>query len=543
MRALLARFPIKAQLLALVGVLGVLLVALGGFGLHALQHSNTTLQSLVSGRLAPMQQLAEVTHALDLGRYGVVSAIADPTDIDRDLATLERVLKQGATAWKAYEAGDLSPKERELADRFAKEYQRFAAEGVQPAVEALRSVNLPGATELYGQTLVPLYQPARATLDALMQEQRAAGEALYAESQDAYAHNRLLTAAVIGGGLALALVLGVLLARAIARPLTLAVRIAEGVAGGDLTQRIEVNSAGETGQLLAALRSMNASLQHIVRDVRGGSDEIADAAARIAQGNANLAEQTAAQAQALEETTQALHAIAQQVQGNASHAQQARAQAQSASGVAHDCGAVVAQVVQTMGSIQDASRRMAEIIGVIDAIAFQTNILALNAAVEAARAGEQGRGFAVVAAEVRSLAGRSAQAAKEIKALIDDSSSRVEGGHRLVTQAGDTMRDVVQRVGEVVGSVDAIAQASHAQSEGVAQVHAAVAQMEGSTRDTALLVEQASSAADALRGQTQALAHTVRRFVIDDADGTAAQPAALLLEGDKAVDSSRGDPA
>jgi len=512
----IARFPIRAQLLVLVGVLGLLLIALGGFGLHALQRSNTALQALVAGRLAPLQQLAQVTLALDMGRYGVVSAIADPSDIDRDLAALDQLLAQGRAAWQAYEAGSLSARERDLATRFAQEHARFAAEGVQPAVEALRAVNLPGATELYGQTLVPLYQPARATLDALMREQQAAGEALYAESQDAYARSRLLTAAVIGGGLLLALVLGVLLARAIAHPLTRAVRIAEGVAGGDLTQRIAMDGAGETGQLLAALRSMNASLQHIVRDVRGGTDDIAEAAARIAQGNADLAGQTAAQAQALEETTQALHAIAQQVHSNASHAQQARTQAQAASGVAQDCGAVVARVVQTMGSIHDASRRMAEIIGVIDAIAFQTNILALNAAVEAARAGEQGRGFAVVAAEVRALARRSADAAREIRALIDDSSARVEGGSRLVAQAGDTMRDVVLRVGEVVGSVDAIAQASHAQSEGVAQVHAAVAQMEGGTRDNALLVERASAAADALRAQTQALAHTVRRFVIDD---------------------------
>jgi len=512
----LARLPIRAQLLALVGVLGLLLVASGAFGLHALQGSNAALQALVAGRLTPMQQLAQVTHALDMGRYGVVSAIADPSDIDRDLAVLDKLLATGQGAWKAYEQGALSEQERALAARFAQEYTRFAAESVQPTVEALRAVNLPGATELYGQTLVPLYQPARATLDALMREQQAAGEALYAASQAAYARIHWLTIAAIGAGVALALLLGVLLARAIARPLARAVRVAEGVAGGDLTQRIDAQGSGETGQLLAALGSMNASLERIVRDVRAGSDDIASGAARIAQGNAELAGRTSAQASALEQTTQAMHAIAQQVQSNAEHAQQARAQAQSASGVARDCGDVVAQVVQTMSSIQDASRRMAEIIGTIDGIAFQTNILALNAAVEAARAGEQGRGFAVVAAEVRSLAQRSAQAAREIKALIDDSSTRVEGGSRLVAQAGDTMREVVRRVGEVVGSVDAIAQASHAQSEGVAQVHAAVAQMEGGTRDNAILVDEASTAAAALRSQTQALAHTVRRFVIDE---------------------------
>jgi methyl-accepting chemotaxis protein len=518
---LLARFPIKVQLLAVVGVLGLLLVALGAFGLHALQRSNATLQALVSDRLAPLQQLSLVTHALDMGRYGVVSAIADPSDIDRDLAALDLLQGQGRNAWQAYEGGRLSEQERALATRFAQEYARFTAEGVRPAVEALRAVNLPGATELYGQTLMPLYQPARATLDALMREQQVAGEALYAGSQQAYAHSRALTAVVIGGGLLLAMVLGFVSARAIARPLTRAVRIAEGVAGGDLTQRIEVQSAGETGQLLAALRSMNASLQHIVRDVREGTDDIAEAATRIAQGNADLAGHTATQAAALEQTTQALHEIALQVQRNAAHAQQARTQAQSASGVAQACGAVVTQVVQTMGSIHGASRRMAEIIGVIDTIAFQTNLLALNAAVEAARAGEQGRGFGVVAAEVRALARRSADAAREIKALIDDSAARVEGGSRLVAQAGDTMHRVVARVGEVLGSVDAIAQASRAQSEGVAQVHAAVAQMEGGTRDNALLVDQASAAAAALRHQTQALLHTVRRFIIDELPASA----------------------
>ncbi len=527
---LIARFPIKVQLLGVVGLLGLLLIALGAFGLHALQRSNATLQALLSERLAPLEQLAQVTHALDMGRYGVVSAIADPGDIERDLGTLQRLQAQGHGAWQAYEAGRLSAQERVLARRFAQEYARFLAEGVQPAVEALRAVNLPGATELYGQTLVPLYQPPRATLDALMREQRAAGEALYAGSQQAYADSRSLTAAVIGGGLLLALVLGVVSARAIARPLARAVRIAEGVAAGDLTQRIEVHGRGETGQLLAALGSMNASLQRIVREVRGGTDGIAEAAGRIAQGNAELARHTAAQAAALEETTQALHEIALQVQRNAAHAQQARAQAQSASGVAQACGSVVGEVVDTMGSIHGASRRMAEIIGVIDTIAFQTNLLALNAAVEAARAGEQGRGFGVVASEVRALARRSAEAAREIKALIDDSTARVEGGSRLVAQAGDTMHQVVVRVNEVLGSVDAIAEASQAQSEGVAQVHAAVAQMEGGTRDNALLVDQAGAAALALRTQTQGLLQTVRRFAIDELPRAALASPAVRVE-------------
>ncbi|WP_315123186.1 methyl-accepting chemotaxis protein [Comamonas antarctica] len=514
--AMLTRITLRARLLALVAGLAVLLAATGGLGLLSLQRSNAALQALVDQRLVPMQQLAQVAQAVDLGRYGVLSVLADPGNIDQDLAALGSTLARGEWAWSEYLGGRLSDAERRLAQRFSAEYARLRGDGVQPALDALQAVNLPGATELYGQTLLPLYQPARQTIEQLMAVQREAGQALYAQSQQDYAQVRALSLLVVAAGVLLALGLGGWLARAMVRPLGQAVRIAERVAAGDLTQRIEVASGDETGQLLAALQRMNDGLCDIVQGVRRGTDGLDSAATRIAGGNAELAQRTAEQAAALVETAAAMEQIAVAVQRNAEHAEQARRQAQSASGVALDCGAAVGRVVQTMADIQAAARNVNEIVAVIDGIAFQTNLLALNAAVEAARAGEQGRGFSVVAAQVRELAGRSAQAAREIKALIAHSTARVDAGSALVTQAGATMQQVVERVQQVVGNADAIAVASREQSRGVAQVHAALAEMDRNTQENAALVDAASSAASALHAEARGLAQSVRVFALGD---------------------------
>ncbi|HEX5786352.1 MAG TPA: methyl-accepting chemotaxis protein, partial [Burkholderiaceae bacterium] len=268
----------------------------------------------------------------------------------------------------------------------------------------------------------------------------------------------------------------------------------------------------ETGELMQALKDMNASLLHTVQQVRNGTDTIATASNEIASGNKDLSGRTEQQASSLEQTAASMEELTGSVKQNADNAQQANQLAQEAAQVATQGGEVVEQVVHTMGSIHTSSRKVADIIGVIDGIAFQTNILALNAAVEAARAGEQGRGFAVVASEVRGLAQRSAQAAKEIKGLIDDSVDKVEAGAKLVEDAGRTMEQVVGSIRRVTDIVGAITAASSEQRTGIEQVNQAIAHMDSSTQQNAGLVQQATTAAMALRGEVEHLSQVVSRF-------------------------------
>ena len=307
----------------------------------------------------------------------------------------------------------------------------------------------------------------------------------------------------------------ILTTRSITRPLHRAIDVAETVARGDLTSRIDAPSKDETGQLLAALKEMNQSLIRIVGEVRRGTDTIATASHQIAAGNLELSSRTEQQASSLEETASSMEEMTGTVRQNADNARQANQLAASASEVAIKGGAVVAQVVDTMSTINDSSRKIVDIIGVIDGIAFQTNILALNAAVEAARAGEQGRGFAVVAAEVRSLAQRSAAAAKEIKSLIDDSVDKVGIGAKLVNEAGATMNEVVESVKRVTGIIAEITTASEEQSSGIDQINRAITQMDQVTQQNAALVEEAAAAADALQEQAANLTQAVSVFKLD----------------------------
>jgi methyl-accepting chemotaxis protein len=301
------------------------------------------------------------------------------------------------------------------------------------------------------------------------------------------------------------------------------VRIASAVAAGDLTQHIAVGANDETGKLMQALKRMNDSLKDIVSRVRVGTDTIVTASGQIASGNMDLSSRTEQQASSLEETASSMEELNATVRQNEQNARAANQLALAASTVAVRGGQVVSEVVQTMGAINTASHRIADIIGVIDGIAFQTNILALNAAVEAARAGEHGRGFAVVATEVRSLAQKSAAAAREIKTLITDSVSQVQGGTRLAQQAGATMDEVVASVRQVTDMMGEISSASAEQSAGIGQVNQAIVQMDQTTQQNAALVEEAAAAAGALQEQAQQLQAAVQVFRVD----AAGVPAAL----------------
>jgi methyl-accepting chemotaxis protein len=306
--------------------------------------------------------------------------------------------------------------------------------------------------------------------------------------------------------------------RKITRPLLQAVSIAQTVAAGDLSSHIDVSSRDETGQLFRALHAMQESLVTVVSRVRTGSESVSSASFEIADGNQDLSARTEQQASALQQTAASMEQLNSAVQQNADNARQANQLAQSASSVAVQGGEVVGQVVETMKGINESSRKIADIIQVIDGIAFQTNILALNAAVEAARAGEQGRGFAVVASEVRSLAGRSAEAAKGIKQLINASVERVEQGSSLVDKAGATMAEVVASIRRVTDIMGEISAASNEQSTGVSQVDEAITHMDQSTQQNAALVEQMAAAASSLKGQAGDLVQTVAVFKLADDD-------------------------
>ncbi len=307
----------------------------------------------------------------------------------------------------------------------------------------------------------------------------------------------------------------VLVARSVTRPLKLAVRIAQTVAAGDLTSRIESSSQDETGQLLLALKGMNDHLGQIVGNVRNSANAISTASTQIATGTLDLSSRTEQQAGSLEETASSMEELISTVKQNADNSQQANQLAVSASAVALKGGAVVAQVVDTMDSINASSKKIADIIGVIDGIAFQTNILALNAAVEAARAGEQGRGFAVVASEVRNLAQRSAAAAKEIKTLIGDSVEKVDIGTKLVNQAGATMHEIVASVKRVTDIMTEITSASQEQILGIGQVNQSIVQMDEATQQNAALVEETAAAAQSMREQAGNLVQVVDGFKIN----------------------------
>jgi methyl-accepting chemotaxis protein len=369
-----------------------------------------------------------------------------------------------------------------------------------------------------------VFRPGTASYQALMMEllkmQRAKIDATAAHIDDVAASSRQLLYVLAALVLAFGALSSWLLTTGITGPLRQAVTAARRVAGGDLTGHIDDSARDETGQLLSALKDMNASLAGIVNEVRSGTEHITTSSSEIAAGNQDLSRRTEQQAGALEETASSMEELTSTVKHNADNARQANQLAASAAQVAVKGGEVVAQVVDTMDSINQSSRKIVDIIAVIDGIAFQTNILALNAAVEAARAGEQGRGFAVVASEVRNLAQRSASAAKEIKMLIGDSVEKVNQGSKLVADAGTTMDEIVSSVHRVSDMITEITAASTEQSAGINEVYQAIGAMDAVTQQNAALVEQAAAAAESMQHQASALAQAVSVFKVDTALAT-----------------------
>jgi methyl-accepting chemotaxis protein-1 (serine sensor receptor) len=523
----MSKLKVSTRLILLIAFLSVLMIALGGMGLYGTSRANDAMRAVYDDRLVPMGQLSAVGDRLSNNRIALLRAMLNPTA--EAVAKSVQIVESNAAAitkqWDAYMATTLTPDEKKLADGFVALRQKYLAEGLKPAMAALKANELAQAKQIFLELVPGLVAPVEAKLAALMQLQLDVAMAENKAAVARYEAIRGLSLALAGFGLVLSSLLGLFIIRGILGELgtepSIAASLVSAVAQGDLSVRIDLK-AGDSTSLLARLSEMQGSLATVVSNVRQNSESVATASAQIAQGNLDLSQRTEEQASALEETAASMEQLGATVKQNADNARQANQLAQGASTVAIQGGVVVSQVVETMKGINDSSRKIADIIGVIDGIAFQTNILALNAAVEAARAGEQGRGFAVVASEVRSLAQRSAEAAKEIKSLIGASVERVEQGTTLVDKAGVTMSEVVTAIRRVTDIMAEISAASTEQSAGVTQVGEAVSQMDQVTQQNAALVEESAAAAESLKMQAQQLVQLVSVFRLNQGREAAA---------------------
>ncbi len=517
---------ISTRLMILIGILSVLLIAIGSIGLVGISQSNDALKRVYEDRTVALGQLSDIQRLLLRNRLRLDAALINPTPevINRTVSEIETGGTEITSLWTAYMATELTPDEAKLAQGFADARTRFLQEGLKPAVDALKAGNLDEARRLEIGPVFSLYEPVRKGIGDLSKLQLNVAKQEFDTALTRYNTTRIIAISAIVTGVLFAALFGLALIRGISRSLKQAIDASNAVAQGDLTRAIRVDGKDEVAMLLTSLAAMQDSLAKVVTTVRQGSEGVATASAQIASGNHDLSARTEQQASALEQTAASMEELSATVKQNADSARQANQLALNASTTAVRGGEVVAQVVDTMKGINDSSKKISDIISVIDGIAFQTNILALNAAVEAARAGEQGRGFAVVASEVRSLAGRSAEAAKEIKSLINASVERVEQGTALVDQAGTTMTEVVSSIRRVTDLMGEISAASNEQSQGVSQVGEAVTQMDQVTQQNAALVEEMAAAASSLQSQAQDLVGTVAVFKLGDQHARAAAP-------------------
>ena len=501
----------------------LLTVAVGGLALWQLQKINAAASFLGGQALQSVSDTGDIRvqwnrlRRLDAGLLSAKS-VEEATGVASGAPT---VMEQLQTLERNYETLDHNAEERTLMAQYQTERQAYISSRealLQAAKE--KDYTLVEQDSLLGDAVGNVYRGASETAFVAITEtvgrlntlsQQRAKEAQQAAAA-AYDAARIWVVAGVGLSAIIAALFGALVTRSVTRPARQAVDAANHIAQGDLSQAIAPGNKDEMGDLLQALQRMQTSLVQTVNSVRNNAEGVATASAQIASGNSDLSGRTEEQASALEQTAASMEQLGSTVRQNADNARQANQLALNASAVAVQGGDVVAQVVGTMKGINDSSRKIADIIGVIDGIAFQTNILALNAAVEAARAGEQGRGFAVVASEVRSLAQRSAEAAKEIKSLISASVERVAQGTHQADLAGETMTEVVGAIRRVTDIMGEISAASSEQSTGVTQVGEAITQMDQATQQNAALVEESAAAADSLQRQAQDLVQAVAVF-------------------------------
>ncbi|MGI4841883.1 MAG: methyl-accepting chemotaxis protein [Janthinobacterium lividum] len=494
----------------------VMAVLIAGSGMWRLEQVSSAARDTLAAPLTKERLIAEWYTQIfaAVRRTAAIVKSSDPSLTAYFKEDAAATAKTSADLVKQIEPLIAGEQESALFKRITEQRKLYGA-ARDNAVKAKAEGNQELADQILEQSFTPAAGAYQESIRELVAMQRAHIAATAAGIDATASRGQAIIAGLTAGAVLLGALFSWMLTRGITGPIQAAVQAAETVAAGDLTARIDADTKDETGALLRALGHMNDSLVRIVSEVRSGTDTIATASGEISAGSLDLSSRTEQQAASLEETAASMEELTGTVRQNADNARQANQLAITASSVALDAGKAVDQVITTMGSINDSSKKIVDIIGVIDGIAFQTNILALNAAVEAARAGEQGRGFAVVASEVRTLAQRSAAAAKEIKLLIGDSVDKVDAGTKLVDRTGETMEQVVSAIRRVTDIMAEIASASQEQIHGIEQVNQAIGLMDESTQQNAALVEESAAAAGALQDQAARLAGMVNVFRLE----------------------------
>ncbi|RQU90177.1 methyl-accepting chemotaxis protein [Burkholderia cenocepacia] len=534
---------IRARIGLTMAFLAVLLGVTGVLGLYGMTRANDSTREIFTNQMpsavnVAMAEMFAARERLALDRAALLAGTPDSA------AAIERsraMRAQSDAWWQKYLALPRNADEDRLAQDVA-----ARRKVLQDSCDAFASAVGAGDHDRIGggaKQLQARYTELATAGEALRSFQFTNAQARFDQAESVFETMRVLSIVVLLAGIGAAVLSWLTLSRAIGRPIADALSHFDAIAAGDLRRPIVVDRRDEMGQMLEGLARMQRGLVDTVRTVRGGSESIATAARQIAAGNTDLSSRTEEQAAALQETASSMEQLTGTVKQNADNARQASSLAANASDIANKGNTVVGQVVGTMGEINDSSAKIADIIAIIEGIAFQTNILALNAAVEAARAGEEGRGFAVVAGEVRSLAQRSSSAAKEIKALIDASVERIRTGSTLVDEAGRTMSDVIGAVQRVTDIMGEIAAASEEQSSGIDQVARAVAQMDEVTQQNAALVEEAAAAAQSLEEQAARLRETAAVFQLDDEAARAGTVVAVARQAPRVPSAPAAAPA
>ncbi|GKS69541.1 methyl-accepting chemotaxis sensory transducer with TarH sensor [Nitrosomonas sp. PY1] len=513
-----AKSTIKFRLNFVLGIFVTLMIGIGILGLYGLNETNNALKRIYEDRLITSQQLGKILDSWYQIRK-LTEASIDITETEsakRNLDAANNLVKLNEGIWEEYLKTQLTPEEVILVKTKENQHVQYM-ESFNRSLKLATLGNFADAKKNFLSDTIPKFDALRDTVFALLNLQETVAAEELSASQNNFNTLFMVSTSTIIISVILSIIFGIRLSKSIIDPLDDAIAIAHKVAQGDLTSNVVISDTkAETGLLLQTLKVMNDNLVNLVGQVRISTDQISTASSEIASGNSDLSQRTEKQASNLEETASSMEELNSTVKQNADNANQANQLAASASEVATKGGEVVGQVVQTMSSINESSKKIVDIISVIDGIAFQTNILALNAAVEAARAGEQGRGFAVVATEVRTLAQRSAAAAKEIKELINDSVAKVDEGTRLVDEAGYTMEKIVTSVKRVTDIMCEITAASQEQSTGIEHISQAVTQIDETTQQNAALVEEAAAAAESMQDQTRALMQAVSVFRISN---------------------------
>ncbi|WBS00984.1 methyl-accepting chemotaxis protein [Pseudoduganella sp. SL102] len=525
--SLLSNLSIGKRLAAGFGIASLLLVVVVVISTTMLGRVKASTDEIIVERMPRI----EATQTLLTGVNDIAIALRniilahETSDRDAQAAAVMSSRAELARILHYFDRELNRPRGRELLGQIQREMALYIT-GQDKLIGLVKAGDEEAARTVLNDELRPVLGRLKSSATTLIEFQKTLTQQSATAAAETYAQARLLSWSIGAIAVLFAGCTAWLITSSIVKPVRRALEVANTVAAGDLTSKIDIQSSDEMGQLLAALKAMNESLARTVGVVRSGTEAIATAADEVAAGSLDLSSRTEQQASSLEETASSMEELTATVKQSADHARQANDLARTASTVARKGGHVIGEVVVTMDAIRTSANRIGDITNVIDSIAFQTNILALNAAVEAARAGEQGRGFAVVATEVRNLAHRSAAAAKEIKELIGSSAENVSAGAALVAQAGATMTDIVASVERVTGIMGEISSAVTEQTAGIEQINQAIGQMDAVTQQNAALVEESAAASETMRDQAASLASAVSAFQIG-----AAAPSTLLRLG------------